>query len=196
MNIGIDLDGVVFDTENYYKAYADLYNYEHGNLPFLDRYNPRVQNRYDWTEEMRTDFLNKYLLFAHETAPILPCAKIVIQQLRSQGHKLIVITRRGFIENQEIDITHKRCEKEDLHFDKLIFAKDDKLEACKEEQIDIMIEDYFVNVEHLSNNGIPCIYFQDSPKQLNQSDNVLIADNWGQIPALIHIFGKRKQKTG
>ena len=26
MNIGIDLDGVVFDTETYFRAYADLYD--------------------------------------------------------------------------------------------------------------------------------------------------------------------------
>ncbi len=195
MNIGVDLDGVVFDTEIYYRAYADLYNYEHMHYKLADREEARVFKRYYWPQEVFDKFLEKYLFTIQTTAPILPLAKQVLKKLSEQGHKLIVISKRGDHFPEEIDITYKRCANENLHFDKFYFQQVDKIEVCKKEKIDVMLEDYYPNVCSLSENDISCIYFRNGLLNFCNANNVVTVDNWGQVPEALDILTKKLSKN-
>lgn len=207
MRIGIDLDGVVFDTESYFRAYADLFNYQK-NLDFTppdnfanknffgarDPQEARGQKRYSWSEDLIEEFLDTYLIHIQSIAPLLPLAKHVLDILHEQGHELIVITRRGYTRKQEIDVTYERCEKEGLHFDEIIFGKDDKIQTCHDLKLDVMLEDYYDNVVDLANHGIPCIYFRGSILKFCDNPNVIDVENWGQALLAIDILDKQKKK--
>ena len=57
MKIGIDLDGVVIDSETTFRTYEELYDMEilkSNNL--VDREEPKFQARYNWTKEQQKEF--------------------------------------------------------------------------------------------------------------------------------------------
>ena len=192
MNIGVDLDGVVFDTESHFRAYADHFNYLYNNYEFLDKLAPRLQKRYNWNEDLKQKFFDEYLLRVHLESPLCPLAKEILATLRAQGHKLIAITNRGNVDPREVEITHQRCEKDGIKFDKLHFFQENKLPICQEEKIDIMLEDYYDNVKQLSENGIPCIYFRYFYEKCD-NPNVYEVQSWGQVlPTIDEIVAKKQ----
>ena len=51
MKIGIDLDGVVIDSETTFRTYEEIFDIEvlQGSH-LIDREEPKFQNRYDWNK--------------------------------------------------------------------------------------------------------------------------------------------------
>ena len=63
MKIGIDIDGVILDYERILKTYGDLYDFiELKKDGIVNRNEHYLRNRYNWTEEERMDFVNRYFL--------------------------------------------------------------------------------------------------------------------------------------
>ena len=63
MKIGIDLDGVVFDSETTFRTYEEIFDVTElkGNN-LIDRKEPKFQGRYNWTPEQQKRFIDKYFL--------------------------------------------------------------------------------------------------------------------------------------
>jgi hypothetical protein len=58
--IALDLDGVVFDSENLYRVYTEIYDVEkHGKDTIIDNSQRIFQKRYAWNEEEFTNFYNE-----------------------------------------------------------------------------------------------------------------------------------------
>ena len=50
--IAIDLDGVVFDSENLYRVYTEIYDTDiHGKDTIIDNTQRTFQKRYNWSEK-------------------------------------------------------------------------------------------------------------------------------------------------
>ena len=82
MKIGVDIDGVILDFERELKTYGDLYDFiELKKDGIKDRNEHYLRNRYNWTEEERMNFTNKYFIELSREAPLLPGAKYVINKL-------------------------------------------------------------------------------------------------------------------
>ena len=61
MKIGIDLDGVVFDTEKDFRIYSELYDiFDLKRNSTINKREVRFQERLDWTEEEQKVFLDRY----------------------------------------------------------------------------------------------------------------------------------------
>ena len=59
--IALDLDGVVFDSENLYRVYTEIYDVEkNGKDNIIDNTQRIFQKRYNWTEE---EFMNFFINF-------------------------------------------------------------------------------------------------------------------------------------
>lgn len=185
MNIGIDFDGVLFDSESIFRSYAQLFDLKINGKGMLNPEELRVQKRYDWSPEELQQFLDEYVLFVQETAPIMPNAKEVLNLL-SKKHKLFAITNRGSIYDEEIDITKKRLEMEGIKFDKVIFYASNKLDICRELNIDIMIDDLFDTIITLADNGIKCLYYRDLVLKTRSHNNITEVRNWGDIAVELH----------
>ena len=96
MRIGIDIDGVILDYERVLKTYGDLYDFiELKKDGIINRNEHYLRNRYDWTDEERMNFINKYFLKLSEKTPLIPGAKDVIDMLQKEGNELIIISARG-----------------------------------------------------------------------------------------------------
>ena len=68
----------------------------------------------------------------------------------------------------------------DIHYDKIIFAPEDKLEICKENEIDIMIEDKVENINNISKE-IPVVCFNASYNKSCTSDNIYRVYSWYDV---------------
>ena len=115
MKIGIDLDGVVFDTEKEFRVYSELFdmlslkqNSKKNNKEL------RFQDRFKWSDEQTQSFLDKYHRRIDEEANYVPGAKDVLHLLKKDGHQLVVITARGGWNKEMIDITKRRFYNDDM----------------------------------------------------------------------------------
>lgn len=181
MNIGVDLDGVVYQTEKMWRDYAEKYNKLIGGT-LIDDSEARVDARYDWTKEQFDNFVQNLSIEILAKAPIYPNAKEVISKLR-ENNKVIFITRRGFDTigtDSEIDATLKRLKEDDIEYDKIVFSQDSKVKACKENNIDIMIDDYYKVIDELMDNGIKCLCFRDKRNKMGKR-NVLEVYTWDEV---------------
>lgn len=184
MKIGIDLDGVVFDTEKEFRVYSELYDMlELKRNSKVDNKALKFQERFNWTEEETIEFLKKYHNQIVIEASYLPGAKRVLKKLKEEGHELIVITARGGMNKAMIPITETRLKQEEMDiFAKYYWATENKEEVCKKEKIDIMIDDFDKNCDKISKEKIKVIYLKDAPSnELVENEYLKVCYNWGEI---------------
>ena len=183
MKIGIDIDGVILDYERVLKTYGDLYDFiELKKNGIIHRNEYYLRNRYDWTEEERMNFINKYFLKLSKKTQLIPGAKDVINMLQKENNELIVISARGGMIEEMKDVAIDKFNEEGLSFDKYYWKQDDKLEVSQQENIDVMIDDSYDVCKKLSENRIKTIYFRDKEmKKLEQNEYVKEVSNWGEI---------------
>ena len=119
MRIGIDLDGVIFDSEKLYRVYSELFDTcELKRNSIIDEQELKFQKRYNWTEEEKDLFIKKYHKKIVEESNFMPGVIEVLKMLKDEGNKFILITARGGISKEMIPITEKRLK--DKHLDFLI----------------------------------------------------------------------------
>lgn len=185
MKIGIDLDGVVYDTEKNFRIYSELYDLlelkQNGKINGREI---RFQDRFNWNEEQVEAFMEKYCDSILRESNYMPGAKHILKMLKEDGHELIVITARGtFSKNKMINLTEERLKEDKMDiFDKYYFGVEDKAVACKKENIDIMIDDSNINCKNTSDNEIKTIYLKDAPSyDMDENDYLKVLYNWGEI---------------
>ena len=141
MNIGIDVDAVLLDWEKGLLAMSEIFDIEEcrGNGKVNDTY--FIQDQYDWTTDEKEKFKDKYFLRLSKESNIMPGAIEVIHRLQKMGHKLIIISTRGTETEEMINIVANKFKENNLTFDKYFWKEHNKLKVCKEEKIDIMIDD-------------------------------------------------------
>ena len=193
MKIGIDVDGVILDFERVLKAYGDLYDFiELKKGGIINRHENYLRNRYDWTEEERMNFVNKYFLKLSKKTNLIPGAKEVINMLKKEGNEFIVISARGGTVEKMKNVAIEKFEEEEISFDKYYWKQEDKLEVAQKENIDIMIDDSYDVCKKLSENKIKTIYFRDKEmKKLEQNEYLKEVSNWGEIYRIINTIEQK-----
>ena len=181
MVIAIDLDGVVFDSEEYFRTYAHLYDIKHVKNGLFDKQSMDMKLRHGWDSDITDDFFEKYTEEILDNAPLKPGAKYVLDELKKQGHKLICITLRGYYRQCEKDVTVKRVKEENLPFDKILYSQKNKLISCQTENVDLIIDDNPNTIELLSTNNIKCLHFRGMGLKKVENQNVTEVQNWAQI---------------
>ena len=184
MKIGIDLDGVIFDSEKDYRVYSELYDLLdlHKNSK-KDNREIKFQQRFDWNEEEINGFIKKYHSKITVESNFMPGVKTVLPMIKNDGNKLYLITARGRINKEMIPITLQRLEKNGLDvFEKYYWATENKEDICKKENIDIMIDDSYQKCKNVANAHIQTIYLKDAPSyDLEENEYIHILYNWGEI---------------
>lgn len=188
MKIGIDLDGVVIDSETTFRTYEELYDLailKENNL--IDREEPKFQARYNWTKEQQKDFTDKFFLQISKESNLMSGFIGAYNYLKEQGHEFVVITARGlrtdgtFMKEMEDD-AKRVLNENNIIFDKYYWGQADKLNVCKKENVDVMIDDDWKIIEKLSSNNIRTLYFRDTNlKKLEENKYIKEVNNWGDI---------------
>ena len=193
MKIGVDIDGVILDYERVLKTYGDLYDLiELKKDGIVNRNEQKLRNRYNWTDEERINFANKYFLKLSRQTPLIPGAKDVIEILQKEGKEFIIISARGWMIEEMKDVALEKFNEERISFNRYYWKQEDKLEVAKKEKIDVMIDDSYDVCKKLSTNGIKTIYFRDKEmKKLKQNRYLKEVSNWGEIYRYIKEIEKK-----
>lgn len=185
MKIGIDIDGVILDTEKQFRNGAELYDItELKRNSLINNKALHIQQRFDWTEEEKTEFITKKLLELTKKSNVIPGAKEVIDLLKKDGHELIVISARGGdkpVIPGMIEAAEEIMNKAEIKFDKYYWKIKNKIEICQKENIDIMIEDSLHNCQQLAEANIKTIYLRDSNMEESNHENIKEVYIWSEI---------------
>lgn len=181
MRIGIDIDGVLTDIEQFVIDYISKYCVENKIKYNIGDYDYNYSKTFNITDEQEENFWNEYLEYYAVNEKARPFAAEVINKLREDGHEIYIITAR-WLTNRDDDIGNRMKEivKNWLHenkilYDKLIFSKalkERKAQEITEHKIDLMIEDSPNNINELA-NIIPVICY-NAEYNKNCIDNKII----------------------
>lgn len=184
MKIGIDLDGVVFDSEKDFRIYSELYDiFDLKRNSTIDKHQVRFQERLNWTEEEQKEFLERYHAKIVKESNYMPGAKMILKMLKEEGHELVVITARGGFSKEIKTLTEERLKLDDMNiFDNCYYAIKDKGEICEKENVDVMIDDLPANCKGVADRKIKAIYLKDAPSyDMEENEYVKVLYNWGEI---------------
>lgn len=194
MKIGIDIDGVILDTEKQFRNSAELYDItvlKRNSL--INKKSLHIQQRFDWTEEEKADFVNQNFLELSKKATVIPGAKEVIELLKKDGHELIVISARGGdnpVIPGMIEVAEEIMNKAGIKFDKYYWRIKDKIQICQKENIDVMIEDSIYNCNQLAEANIKTVYLRDSGMEESNHENIKEVNLWAEIYRYIKEISK------
>ncbi len=183
MKIGIDLDGVVIDSETTFRTYEEIFDIDilKGNN-LINKEEPKFQARYNWTNEQEKEFIERYFLTVSKESNLMSGFIGVYNLLKNQGHEFVVITARGGFVKEMKDDAIRLLEENNIKFNKYYWKVEDKLEICKNEKVDIMIDDDWKIIKKVADNKIKTLYFRDTNlTKLEENDYIKEVNNWGEI---------------
>ncbi len=188
MKIGLDIDGVILNSENEIRLKAELYDLLELKGKGVAHSNEFLEgDRYDWSKEELDTFREKYFLGISNNSYPMPGAKQVIDMLRKDGHKLVIITARGITIKEMKQAAINKFKEYNLEFDQYFWAEENKLDICKKENIEVMIDDKASICKSTSENKIKTLYFRDvNREKLEENDYLKEVNNWGEIYRYIY----------
>ena len=183
MKIGIDLYGVVIDSETTFRTYEEIFDIDilKGNN-LINKKEPKFQARYNWSSNQEKEFIEKYFLKVSRESGLMSGFIAIYKLLKKQGHEFVVITARGGYVKEMKDDAIRLLEENNIKFDKYYWNVEDKLEICKKEKVDIMIDDDWNIIKKIAENKIRTLYFRDTNLMiLEENKYIKEVNNWGEI---------------
>lgn len=186
MNIGIDIDGVLTNDDDYILDYTSKYCYDN-NLKGFNDANLYEYRKIDWNEETINDYREKYFLNYIKNEPARKFASEVIKKLREDGNKIFIISARyktaknGKIGNDNVrECTINWLKQNEIEYDKLIFTKPPKVKDILENKIDLMIEDSPTTIGELV-KVVKVLYYDTRYNRDIEHENITRVYSWYDI---------------
>ena len=186
MNIGIDIDGVLQNVGDFIFDYGSKYCFDK-NINFNitgSEYNEK--DIFGISSKEAEKFWKTYLVQYVTSYKPRDFAVEVIKKLKENNNNIYIITARneyGLPDDEEGNmqkLTKEWIEKNKIYYDELIFTSEDKRKVCKENKIDIMIEDSPTNVRELSE--IIRVFCYDKPYNRGiEGNNITRVYSWYDI---------------
>lgn len=198
MRIGIDIDGVLTDVERWQLDYGSKFYYERYQKEIVDFEGYDTNQIFNVDDKLDEEFWRKYFKEYSLNVEARKFASEVIDKLKQDGHQIYIITARGSFlshsadvmsieENQQIVLNWLK--NNHINYDKIIFSPEDKLDICKENNIDLMIEDKVDNINKIS-KIIPVICFHAGYNKVCKNSNIIRCYSWYDIYSKINKLAK------
>lgn len=146
MKIGIDIDGVLTNDDDYILDTATKFCLENNLNTYVNPYEYELRKKFLWDKEIRDKYREEYYFNYVLNCPPRRFAGEVIKKLKEDGHKIYIITSRRYsTDNSSLgdkmrNEIKKWLQKHDISYDEIYFSKDKTIEI-KSLKLDIMIED-------------------------------------------------------
>lgn len=187
INLGVDVDGVLTNIQDYILAYGAKFNYENGIvLENLKKHHYNVSKVFDWDEELSYQFWINHLEDYSLNEEPRHFASEVLKKLKQEGCKIYIITARCSMKEEDIKINKIEnilmdwLKEHDIPYDKIVFTNEDKIDAIKQNDIDIMIEDSPKNIMELKDYCDVVVYDALYNKEAH-GKNVVRVNSWYEI---------------
>jgi len=157
MNIAIDIDDTLADSFEYFQPFVAEYfgigleevrekNISYGNLPK------------EW-QTKRPGFARAYYDRVVPDTPFKPDAAWGVSKLKEAGHRIVIITGRTTASYTDpYKTSAEELSNGGIVYDKLICTHE-KGNACREEHIDVLIDDLPANCDDAVRHGSAAILF-------------------------------------
>ena len=189
MKIGIDIDDTTVEMLTSMVKYADIYDTQilgrkgtNGKLGLIkNRY--YLGALYGWDKDTKFKFFEMYYKNVLEESIPMPKASQIINKLKEDGHEIYFITARlTEIKNCETEkITLQTLKNNNIPYDKVIFNAFDKLKFCKENDIEIFIEDSYETCKELEENNIKTYLMTTKMNQNIDAEEIERVKEWNEI---------------
>ncbi|MBP3285168.1 MAG: hypothetical protein J6M02_06690 [Clostridia bacterium] len=199
MKIGIDIDGVLTDIEQWQLDYGSKYYYEKFQKGIVSPKAYELFEIFGISKEAEHEFWYRNMEEYSTHAEIRMFAAEVIGKLRAEGHEIYIITARGSWVSKFADIMSKEksheiviewLEKNGVAYDELIFSAEDKVKVCQENGIDVMIDDSPTNVAKISSAGIPVFCFHAGYNEKCEGEKIQRVYSWYDVYGTIEKMAK------
>ncbi len=193
MRIGIDVDDTITNSyDTIFDLIGEVYNIDSNKLK-------EDGTTYYDVQEDHVNFPNYDKFVVDNFDKIIPNvslkenAKEVINKLHEDGHQIIIITARSDKEHSNPYMTtYLYLVKHDILFDKVFVNMKDKGALCKEEKIDIFIDDSVINCKSAINSGINTFLF-DATFNKNNKDIKRVND-WLDVYRIVNEIDDNKKE--
>ena len=176
--IALDLDGVVFDSENLYRVYTEIYDVEKNKKDTIVDNTQRIfQKRYNWTEDEFRDFYSNNANKVLTDANFMTGVDIVLNKLKDK-FEFIVVTSRN---DSETEIAKEKLKQIGFSNIKIFNNEHHKIERLVEEKVSYIIDDDQDICINASNNNICALYLKNNASNKVEKEKVINVNNWGEI---------------
>lgn len=187
--LGLDIDGCINNLGILLHEYASAFSEKHGIHKKSDMSDYLIERLFGWPENVTKEFWISHYRQALNAATPLPGASQTISLLKRNGLEINLITARG---EKYSEITNEWLNKHGVKFDKLIMTKE-KVAACLENSIDLMVEDEPANCESIAQHiPVLCMSYKYN-ESLAGIDNITRVSNWAEIYNEIMHLKKEKE---
>lgn len=187
MRIGIDIDNTLTEVQEELNKAAFEYaislgkkidNYDNPMEDIKnngDTYRKKFQFEY---EELKYFLKNIQENITNNATP-RENAKEVIDKLKKEGHEIYIITARDSeFHDDPYKLSKDWLDKNEIYYDKLIVNAREKSSVCKNEKIDLFIDDQLNNCLGVQNVGIQTIMITN---EIYNYDKIKQLKNWNEI---------------
>lgn len=195
MRIGIDIDGVLTDIEQWQLDYGSKFFSQYGKT-IINSASYETSEIFGVSNKLDDAFWDKYLLEYATKEPARKFTDEITQKLKNDNHEIYIITARAYANTDtkegEVmrDVVIKWLKEYNICYDKIIFSPEDKLETCLNNNIDLMIEDKVENIMNISTK-IPVICFDAGYNKNCKGNNIYRAYAWYDVYDLINHIKKK-----
>ena len=189
MRIGIDIDGVLTDIEQWQLDYGSKFYFERYGKEIINNEGYETTDIFKVDSKLDDEFWTKYFKDYSINVDVRKFASEVVKKLKHDGNEIYIITARGSflshsasvmsIEENRI-IVLEWLKRNEIEYDKIIFSPEDKLSICLENNIDVMIEDKPANINKISKK-IPVICFHAGYNKNCVGNNIIRCYSWYDI---------------
>ena len=185
MNIGIDIDDTIANTNTSIDTFAKEYtekvlkrNFKINNV--YDILDPMwAKYLYGWSIEEDAKFWEDNYELTMENVTIKDGASRVINELY-KNNKIIIITARA--DNQKIrNLTLDWLKENDIHYHKIFMGHLDKKRIIQENNVDIFIDDNFKNCKEASNLGVRTLLMDSRLNKNFNDEKIKRVFSWDEI---------------
>ncbi len=194
MIIGVDIDDTISDTYEVMMNYAQEYIINFlKKEPIIDE-KVKCENHfyvsalYNWRIEEENDFLENYFQKILINVKPKTLAVDYLNKLKRDGNKIIIITARARTDLCDVEkLTEDWIYKNNIPCDKLIIDAENKLVVAEKENIDVFIDDSFVNCKMVADNKIKTFIMDTRVNKEFFDENIERVYSWP------HLYMKLKE---
>lgn len=183
MRIGLDIDNVISDFDSEILKEFLFEDKNKRNSGIIDNNAKHIiKEMFDWTEDEVQEFMNNNMERIAKKLSLRRSAKKYMDKLLLEGNELYLISHRAYPHyNNPLEVTKQWLYDNKVNYTKLILSNTtDKSPECKENGIEVFIDDVVSNCMRLEEAGIKC-YLMKTKYNRKQKKIKNIVKSWEDL---------------